>query len=63
MDINGWLLLALLLVSLVALVGFFCTKTKGFGRFAVSAPLSTHLRSRLFEGQEPFDIVDGVCRG
>lgn len=36
MDTNAWLLLAVFVVSLVALIGFFVTKTKGFGRFATS---------------------------
>jgi hypothetical protein len=39
MDITAWLLLAILVVGLVALVGFFCTKKKGFGRFATSSVL------------------------
>jgi len=37
MDTNGWLLLAILIVGLVSLLGFFCTKKKGFGRFATSS--------------------------
>lgn len=36
MDINGWLLLAVFVVGVVALIGFFVTKTKGYGRFATS---------------------------
>lgn len=37
MDANGWLLLGVFVVGLVALIGFFVTKTKGFGRYATSA--------------------------
>ncbi len=37
MDINAWLLLAIFVIGLIALIGFFCTKTKGFGRFATSS--------------------------
>jgi len=41
MDITAWLLLAVFfVVGLVALIGFFYTKTKGFGRFATSTFLS-----------------------
>jgi uncharacterized membrane protein YoaT (DUF817 family) len=36
-DANAWLLLAIFVVGLVALIGFFVTKTKGFGRYATSA--------------------------
>lgn len=36
MDTNAWLLLAVFVVGIVALIGFFVTKTKGFGRFATS---------------------------
>ena len=36
MDTNAWLLLAVFVVGLVALIGFFATKTKGFGRYATS---------------------------
>lgn len=36
MDTNAWLLLAVFVIGLVALVGFFFTKTKGFGLFATS---------------------------
>ena len=36
MDTNAWLLLAVFVVGLVALIGFFATKTMGFGRFATS---------------------------
>lgn len=36
MDITSWLLLAVFVVGVVALIGFFVTKTKGFGRFATS---------------------------
>lgn len=37
MEISTWLLLSIFLVGIVALVGFFVTKTKGFGRFATSS--------------------------
>ncbi|PTU32413.1 hypothetical protein [Stenotrophobium rhamnosiphilum] len=36
MDVASWLLIAVLVVGLASLIGFFCTKTKGFGRFATS---------------------------
>lgn len=36
MDTTKWLVLAVFVVGLIALIGFFCTKTKGFGRFATS---------------------------
>lgn len=39
MDANAWLLVALFIVGVVALIGFFATKTKGFGRYATSALL------------------------
>lgn len=32
-----WLLLAVFVIGVTALVGFFATKTRGFGRFATSA--------------------------
>jgi uncharacterized protein YebE (UPF0316 family) len=37
MEITTWLLLSIFVVGIVALVGFFVTKTKGFGRFATSS--------------------------
>jgi uncharacterized protein YebE (UPF0316 family) len=37
MEINFWLLLSIFVVGIVALIGFFVTKTKGFGRFATSS--------------------------
>lgn len=36
MDTSSWLLLAIFVVGVLALIGFFVTKTKGFGRFATS---------------------------
>ncbi len=36
MDNNCWLLLSIFVIGTVALIGFFVTKTKGFGRFATS---------------------------
>ena len=36
MDLNGLVLLAVFVIGLVSLVGFFVTKTTGFGRFATS---------------------------
>ena len=36
MDTNAWLLLGVFVIGVVALIGFFVTKTKGFGRFATS---------------------------
>jgi len=35
MDTN-WLLIAIFIIGITALIGFFVTKTKGFGRFATS---------------------------
>ena len=35
MDTN-WLFVAVFIVGITALIGFFVTKTKGFGRFATS---------------------------
>ena len=37
MEIDSWLLLLIFVVGTVALIGFFITKTKGFGRFATSS--------------------------
>lgn len=37
MEINIWLLLVIFVVGVVSLIGFFITKTKGFGRFATSS--------------------------
>jgi len=37
MEITTWLLLSIFVVGIVALVGFFVTKTKGFGRYATSS--------------------------
>jgi hypothetical protein len=37
MEITNWLLLSIFVVGIAALVGFFITKTKGFGRFATSS--------------------------
>lgn len=37
MEIDTWLLLAVFIVGVIALIGFFVTKTKGFGRFATSS--------------------------
>ncbi|MDO8843836.1 hypothetical protein [Methylicorpusculum sp.] len=37
MEITTWLLLSIFVVGIVAMVGFFVTKTKGFGRFATSS--------------------------
>ena len=36
MDTTAWLLLSIFIVGLVSLIGFFVTKTAGFGRFATS---------------------------
>ncbi|HUW49556.1 MAG TPA: hypothetical protein VMV75_00925 [Sulfuricella sp.] len=36
METNSWLLISVFAIGLVALLGFFITKTKGFGRFATS---------------------------
>lgn len=36
MCTTEWLLLAVFIIGLIALIGFFITKTKGFGRFATS---------------------------
>jgi hypothetical protein len=37
MDLKASLLLAIFVVGIVVLVGFVCTKTKGFGCFATSS--------------------------
>lgn len=68
MDINAWLLIAVFVVGLVALLGFFVTKTKGFGRFATSTfllLLITVVSSLLFvagklEGQVLANIFFAV---
>ncbi|MDQ6868961.1 MAG: hypothetical protein M3178_11355 [Pseudomonadota bacterium] len=39
MDINAWLLLAIFVVGLVALIGFFLKMEKGFGPFNTSSLL------------------------
>lgn len=36
MDQESWLMLGVFVIGLAALVGFFMTKTKGYGRFATS---------------------------
>jgi hypothetical protein len=41
MDSNGWLILAVFVIGLVSLVGFFVTKTAGFRRFATSVWFSS----------------------
>ncbi|MEW5746757.1 MAG: hypothetical protein AB1805_15110 [Nitrospirota bacterium] len=37
MDITAWLLIAIFCIGIISLIGFFVTKTKGFGRFATSS--------------------------
>lgn len=39
MDTSAWLLLGVFVIGLVALMGFFWTKAKGFGRFSTSTLL------------------------
>ncbi len=39
MDFNVWLMAAVGCLCAVALIGFFVTKTKGYGRFATSTLL------------------------
>lgn len=39
MTTNDWLIIAILVTALVALVGFFLTKSNGFGRFSTSTLL------------------------
>lgn len=39
MTIELWLLIALSVLGAGALIGFFCTKTEGFGRFTTSTLL------------------------
>ncbi|MEI7534487.1 MAG: hypothetical protein WCK57_08965 [Verrucomicrobiae bacterium] len=36
METNDWLLVAVFIIGITALVGFFVTKTEGFGRFTTS---------------------------
>lgn len=39
METTNWPLLVVFVIGLVAVIGFFCTKAKGFGRFATSTLL------------------------
>lgn len=39
MTINHWLMLAVFVLGAASLIGFFKTKTEGFGRFATSTLL------------------------
>lgn len=39
MTINGWLMVAIFVLGAGALIGFFRTKTAGFGRFTTSTLL------------------------
>jgi len=39
MENESWLMLGILIIGLISLIGFFVTKTKGFGRFATSTLL------------------------
>ncbi len=39
MDTSAWLLVGIFVIGLVALLGFFVTKSKGFGRFSTSTLL------------------------
>lgn len=58
MNSETWLLLAVFVVGMMALVGYFVTKTKGFGRFATSTLLLllvTVLSSLLYSA----DKLDG----
>ncbi len=37
MEEKNWLLLVVSVISIIVIVGFFITKTKGFGRFSTSS--------------------------
>ena len=39
MTINEWLMISIFIIGVGALIGFFCTKTKGFGKYTTSALL------------------------
>ena len=39
MTINEWLMIAIFIIGAGSLIGFFKTKTEGFGRFATSVLL------------------------
>lgn len=39
MNANDWVEIAIFILGLVSLLGFFYTKTKGFGRYATSTLL------------------------
>jgi hypothetical protein len=39
MDIDCWLMLAVFILGIGSLIGFFVTKTSGFGRFTTSTLL------------------------
>ena len=39
MDLAAWLFGAIFVIGLVALIGFFVTKTEGFGRYTTSVLL------------------------
>ena len=39
MTIEYWLMLAIFIIGAGSLIGFFCTKTSGFGRFTTSVLL------------------------
>jgi hypothetical protein len=39
MQTNDWLLIAVFVIGVVGLIGFFATKRKGFGKFATSVLL------------------------
>lgn len=36
MTTNGWLMIAIFILGAASLIGFFITKTEGFGRFTTS---------------------------
>jgi hypothetical protein len=36
MDTNNWLLIAVSIIGIAALIGFFATKLAGFGKFTTS---------------------------
>lgn len=39
MTINEWLMIAIFIIGAGSLIGFFATKTEGFGRFTTSVLL------------------------
>ncbi len=68
MTSEEWLMLGIFTVGLASLIGFFVTKTKGFGRFATSTFLilvalivsSLMFSAGKFDGQLMANIIFAV---